>query len=870
MSQSNTTNTMKVKVILGQDIRRWRYSKQSKLSSLNEFVASSFNLTTFWLQYEDDEGDRLTLSSQNDFEDAFACAEEENRKSLKVYVIHGSIHNAQRPSNDTNPSLSESDSQSVPNCHEIKQAAIDFLQNPAITKLLPDLHRRIFEEINKTKAQQESTELKSSETTPKWDSPQSVEAIMRNILQNETKFAPIISHELYQKKLNLAIPCFAAKISHHLPILMSFSTDAIASWIPHLAAVIGGGLNTFVSSTDAMSSFFPLMCSFMRQHGDYSGGFDEDGQVIHYGVQCDECNMMPIKGARFKCIVCSNYDVCGQCESLSKHDNNHPLIKFTLNARNAVPPFMGLHEIMTHFGQGPHHWFGNLWKPRGRRNCNKSQQSGFQPHHPPHPHHAPPHHAWWNHHQDGGDHWDGHRGHRGWKRCNRSYQNQWNSFEPHNPWHRNEWCVNRQNEASDASSAMASNLSPDKEKKIKVMADFVQDVTLPDRTYYPTDTVLTKTWKMKNNGEHQWGNHVELVFFKGNESLTLEKRYPVINAKPGQEVEVSAAIKTPNKPGRYCSYYRLQRNGEYFGPRVWVDIFAVDEQNNKHNKWSPSKQKHNKNKKKQIKKQMKFEKKEARLEAKQMKLEAKHSRIASKIQNVSQQLDEQNENEDSTKLIQKQEKLQKQQKKIKQKVDQIQNDRLQGDQTNNKKPIAAVVQPVVIDEEQLLADIADAAVQDLEETLSKIACVCGTTLDKTTPIEAYKGSSAQVNCDICGKFAAAAAPIYHCPNQKSMAHPEGYDLCCSCAEYQIQRFYPSPNVNAHVAAPPVVDVPNDVDAAPVIVIAPPNVNEEAEFVYKEQLEQLRAMGFNDDEKIKNALLKEKGNVQRVANGLLQL
>eukprot|EP00488_Nonionellina_sp_1-RS-2012_P003203 TRINITY_DN65_c0_g2_i1.p1 TRINITY_DN65_c0_g2~~TRINITY_DN65_c0_g2_i1.p1 ORF type:complete len:140 (-),score=49.92 TRINITY_DN65_c0_g2_i1:63-482(-) len=134
------------------------------------------------------------------------------------------------------------------------------------------------------------------------------------------------------------------------------------------------------------------------------------------------------------------------------------------------------------------------------------------------------------------------------------------------------------------------------------MADFVRDVTLPDRTSYPTDTVLTKTWRMKNNGEHQWGNNVELVFFKVNESLTLEKRYPVINAKPGDEVEVSAVIKTPQKPGRYCSYYRLQRNGEYFGPRVWVDIFGIDEESNTDN-----------NKDKNHKKQMKLDKKEDKI-----------------------------------------------------------------------------------------------------------------------------------------------------------------------------------------------------------------------------------------------------------------
>eukprot|EP00488_Nonionellina_sp_1-RS-2012_P003202 TRINITY_DN65_c0_g1_i2.p1 TRINITY_DN65_c0_g1~~TRINITY_DN65_c0_g1_i2.p1 ORF type:complete len:193 (-),score=75.13 TRINITY_DN65_c0_g1_i2:375-953(-) len=181
----------------------------------------------------------------------------------------------------------------------------------------------------------------------------------------------------------------------------------------------------------------------------------------------------------------------------------------------------------------------------------------------------------------------------------------------------------------------------------------------------------------------------------------------------------------------------------------------------------------------------------------------------------------------TAKLIRKQEKLMERQNKMAQRVDDIKHKQKHLESTRNDKAI--------VDEEQLLDDIVNAAVKDLDIALSAISCVCGTTLHKTSPVEAYN-SSAQVNCDICGKFAASTAPIYHCPNQKSGAHPEGYDLCCSCAEYQMQGFV----------------VPN----------------EKRVFIYAEQLQQLRAMGFNDDEKIKKELVKQKGNVQRVANALL--
>merc|ERR1719203_2221757 len=110
---------MKVKVVLGNDTRRWRYTCSSTLLSLNTFIKESFNLNTFWLQYEDDEGDRLTLSTQNDFEDAFDCALNEERKSLKIYVIHGNIRNAQKQSKLSQQN--KSDSNNNQSCNQFKE-----------------------------------------------------------------------------------------------------------------------------------------------------------------------------------------------------------------------------------------------------------------------------------------------------------------------------------------------------------------------------------------------------------------------------------------------------------------------------------------------------------------------------------------------------------------------------------------------------------------------------------------------------------------------------------------------------------------------------------------------------------------------------
>lgn len=50
--------------------------------------------------------------------------------------------------------------------------------------------------------------------------------------------------------------------------------------------------------------------------------------VRHDGVNCDNCNAVNIKGPRFQCGVCYNFDLCVKCEALNTHDRSHPMIKY--------------------------------------------------------------------------------------------------------------------------------------------------------------------------------------------------------------------------------------------------------------------------------------------------------------------------------------------------------------------------------------------------------------------------------------------------------------------------------------------------------------------------------------------------------------
>jgi hypothetical protein len=53
-------------------------------------------------------------------------------------------------------------------------------------------------------------------------------------------------------------------------------------------------------------------------------------KALHFRVTCDGCNMHPIQGKRFKCDVCSNYDLCESCKARSGiHDPSHTFSEMT-------------------------------------------------------------------------------------------------------------------------------------------------------------------------------------------------------------------------------------------------------------------------------------------------------------------------------------------------------------------------------------------------------------------------------------------------------------------------------------------------------------------------------------------------------------
>ena len=45
---------------------------------------------------------------------------------------------------------------------------------------------------------------------------------------------------------------------------------------------------------------------------------------IHHGFKCEKCFKEPIEGIRYNCSVCSNYNLCNECEEKNSLSNEHP------------------------------------------------------------------------------------------------------------------------------------------------------------------------------------------------------------------------------------------------------------------------------------------------------------------------------------------------------------------------------------------------------------------------------------------------------------------------------------------------------------------------------------------------------------------
>ena len=109
-------------------------------------------------------------------------------------------------------------------------------------------------------------------------------------------------------------------------------------------------------------------------------------------------------------------------------------------------------------------------------------------------------------------------------------------------------------------------------------AQFVADVTIPDKTTFQPNATFKKTWRLRNIGDCAW-NNVTMIFDSGAQMGTTAAVSVTNGIAPGQTVDVSVDLTAPNAPGHYIGYWKFKsEQGTIFGIGVnankswWVEI----------------------------------------------------------------------------------------------------------------------------------------------------------------------------------------------------------------------------------------------------------------------------------------------------------
>jgi hypothetical protein len=97
-------------------------------------------------------------------------------------------------------------------------------------------------------------------------------------------------------------------------------------------------------------------------------------------------------------------------------------------------------------------------------------------------------------------------------------------------------------------------------------AAFVNDVSIPDGSWFSAGETFTKIWRLKNRGTCTWTPDYLLVFNSGSQmGGTTAVRLPAYVA-PGQTVDLSVTLTAPASFGHYTGYWSLRNpSGALFG-----------------------------------------------------------------------------------------------------------------------------------------------------------------------------------------------------------------------------------------------------------------------------------------------------------------
>jgi hypothetical protein len=115
------------------------------------------------------------------------------------------------------------------------------------------------------------------------------------------------------------------------------------------------------------------------------------------------------------------------------------------------------------------------------------------------------------------------------------------------------------------------------------VAEFVTDVTIPDKTVIDADHKFTKTWRLLNAGTCTWTTQYRLVYHSGTKMAGPDKANAIIlPVEPGKTIDISVELRAPAMANTYKGFWVLEdQYGNQFGlgpnsTPFYVEIVVVE------------------------------------------------------------------------------------------------------------------------------------------------------------------------------------------------------------------------------------------------------------------------------------------------------
>ncbi|KAG5918411.1 hypothetical protein E4U53_004097 [Claviceps sorghi] len=285
-------------------------------------------------------------------------------------------------------------------------------------------------------------------------------------------------------------------------------------------------------------------------------------QPLHVGICCDgplcsatraaRARPTYIRGIRYKCAVCHDVDFCGNCEAspANEHNKTHPMLKFKTPVRHVTVTTSGEHED------------GKRMPTMGDRLSIHSRSTETVP--------APP-------------------------------TNAINAVQtvidvkpveadaplPPSPPPPPRPAKELVPATMPQTKPMVTPAPKVELKEGDLHAVFLRD-SVADGTILPPNHVFQQTWVLRNEGKVTWPAGCSVKFVGGDYMGHVDSAHPagvseLVSASestnchrplaPGKEWAFTTSLRTPSRPGRVISYWRLTTpNGMRFGHRLWCEV----------------------------------------------------------------------------------------------------------------------------------------------------------------------------------------------------------------------------------------------------------------------------------------------------------